>query len=536
MNPGELPVVTVDGVPGWRYADIRSVPDIVRHWASKTPDSTALTCGAHERSYQELNERSNLIANAILAFGSQPGSSIGFLGKNAIEFFEIWFGATKAAGAIAPFNWRCTARELAALVDDAQPPFVFVSVEFADTMREVQRISDVQFEMVCFDPDKPGTDDLDKWLEGHDSADPRVPLSGDLPALLAYTSGTTGLPKGVQLSHEAFQNAFLCLSLEPALTWRRDDVALMVMPNFHLAGSWVSLPALYHGGSIAILPFFEPSATLAAIEHSRPTVTCLVPAAMQMLLDHPSAHATDFSCLRSMIYAGSPIGAETLKHSLDLFGCEMNQFYGTTETWILTLLRPHQHDLANADVLTSCGKPMPFVEIKIVDPDGTEVPAGEIGEFLVRSPVMFSGYRNKPDATDQAFDHGWYRTGDLGRKDDEGYLYVIDRAKDMIITGGENVYSVEVERALAQHPEVTAVAVVGTPDPRWGEKVVAFVTIAPEAEVAEADLVNHCRALIAGYKVPKAVYVESALPTTPSGKIQKSILRKRLADPATAGA
>jgi acyl-CoA synthetase (AMP-forming)/AMP-acid ligase II len=527
----DLTVGTVDGAPAWRYADVRCVPDIVRHWAAKTPDSTALTYGTTRRSYRELDERSNRIANALLASGAQPGSGIGFLGKNAVEFFETWFGATKAGGAIAPFNWRCTVAELVQLVDDAQPPVVFTSAEFEDTMHQVRQTSDARFEIVSFDPDTPGADGLEEWLQGHDNADPRVQLSHDLPALLAYTSGTTGLPKGVQLSHEAFQNAFLCLSLEPALTWRQDDVLLMVMPNFHLAGSWVSLPALYHGGSIAILPFFEPSATLEAIERSRPTVTCLVPAAMQMLLDHPDAGTVDFSCLRSMIYAGSPISAETLKRSLDLFGCGMNQFYGTTETWILTLLRPHQHDPADPEALTSCGKPMPFVEIRIVDPDGAEVPTGDIGEFIVRSPVMFSGYRNKPDATSEAFTDGWYRTGDLGRRDDRGYFYLVDRAKDMIITGGENVYSVEVERALVQHPSVASVAVVGAPDHRWGEKVVAFVTVQPGSPVSEDDLVSHCRGLIAGYKVPKAVHVVTELPTTPSGKIQKAVLRKRLTDP-----
>lgn len=528
--PRTAPVATTGGECAWRYADVRTVPDIVRHWASKTPDKIALTCGPDSRSYHELDARSNRIANAILAVGARPGASVGFLGKNAIEFFEVWFGATKAGAAIAPFNWRCTATELAQLFDDALPVVVFAGIEFADTMREVRRLSGTRFETVYFDPASPGSDQLSLRLQAQEATDPRVPLTGDLPALLAYTSGTTGLPKGVQLSHEAFQNAFLCLALEPALTWRPTDTALMVMPNFHLAGSWVSLPALYHGGSVAILPFFEPSATLAAIEQSRPTVTCLVPAAMQMLLEHPRANAFDFSCLRSMIYAGSPIGAETLKRSLDLFGCEMNQFYGTTETWIVSLLRPHQHDPAEPDVLTSCGKPMPFVEVKIVDPDGAEVPIGEVGEFLVRSPVMFSGYRNKPDATEQAFTDGWYRTGDLGRRDQEGYLYVIDRAKDMIITGGENVYSVEVERALAQHPAVTSVAVVGAPDRRWGEKVVAFATLQPGSGVSADDLIEHCRALIAGYKIPKAIHLEAALPTTPSGKIQKAVLRERLVD------
>lgn len=512
----------------WRYADIRTVPDIARHWAARTPDATALVCGERRQTYKELDDRSNRIAHALLAAGVRPGSSVGYLGKNAIEFFDVWFGATKAGGAIAPFNWRCTVAELVQLVDDAQPPVVFAGIEFADTIEAVLGASAVAFEIVLVDPAEPGADQLSSWLADAPTTDPRIPLADDLPALLAYTSGTTGLPKGVQLSHEAFQRAFLCLALEPALTWRHDDVLLMVMPGFHLAGSWVSLPALYHGASIVILPFFEPSAVLAAIDEHRPTVTCLVPAAMQILLDHPLTSAADFSSLRSMIYAGSPISPATLARALGVFDCEMNQFYGATEMWIITLLRPHQHDPRSPEVLTSCGKPMPFVEIKIVGPDGDEVPDGEIGEFLVRSPVMFSGYRNKPEATAEAVVDGWYRTGDLGRRDGEGYLYVVDRAKDMIVTGGENVYSVEVERALARHPAVTSVAVVGAPDERWGEKVVAFVTVAPDATVTPDDMIEHCRELIARYKVPKEVHIESALPTTPSGKVQKAVLRDRL--------
>ncbi|HZZ49253.1 MAG TPA: AMP-binding protein, partial [Pseudonocardia sp.] len=317
---------------------------------------------------------------------------------------------------------------------------------------------------------------------------------------------------------------------EPALTWTSDDTLLMVMPSFHLAGSWVSIPALYQGATVSILPMFEPSGTLAAIEQRRPTVTCLVPAAIQMILDHPDAATTDFSSVRSIIYAGSPIGPESLRRALELFGCELNQFYGTTETWIISLLRPGQHDPERATTLTSCGTPMPFVEIRIVDPEGKEVPAGTIGEFHVRSPVMFSGYLNQPEATAAAVVDGWYRTGDLGRVDAEGNYYLVDRAKDMIISGGENIYSAEVERAVAQHPTVASVAVVGAPDPTWGERVTAFVTLSPGARTTEAEIRDHCRQLIAGYKVPKVVRIEDSLPTTPSGKIQKAVLRTMLAD------
>jgi acyl-CoA synthetase (AMP-forming)/AMP-acid ligase II len=372
--------------------------------------------------------------------------------------------------------------------------------------------------------------DLDAWLDGGDGTGipGAAPADGDT-ALLCYTSGTTAQPKGVPISHRAFQRWFLGASLEPAETWSSDDVALMVMPNFHLAGSWVSLPALYHGGTLAILPAFDPKAFLAAVTEYRPTVTCLVPTAMQLLLDSPETTAYDFSSLRRILYAGSPIPAATLRCAIEVFDCDLVQFYGTTETYIITMLRPQQHDPDNPQLLTSCGGPLPLVEIKLVDELGDEVADGEVGEVLVRSPWMFSGYWNRPDASAAVLTDGWYRTGDLGRRDGEGNYYLVDRLKDMIVTGGENVYSAEVERALLRHPAVHSAAVVGVPDATWGERVVAFVVLASGDAVGTADLVAHCRGLIAGYKVPKEIHPTPALPVTASGKIQKAMLRDRLA-------
>ncbi|MDN5856553.1 MAG: AMP-binding protein, partial [Actinomycetia bacterium] len=236
----------------------------------------------------------------------------------------------------------------------------------------------------------------------------------------------------------------------------------------------------------------------------------------------------DFSSLRRLLYAGSPIAAETLRRAIATFGCDLTQFYGTSETYIITLLRPAQHDPDDAALLASCGEPVPLVEVRVVDPDGYDLPTGEIGEVLVRSPMAFSGYWNLPDATTAVLADGWYHTGDLGRRDDAGRLFLVDRLKDMIVTGGENVYSVEVERALASHPAVGAVAVVGVADLRWGERIVAAVVARPGHPVTADELVAHCREKIAGYKVPKQVHLVDALPMTSSGKVRKAVLRAQL--------
>jgi len=514
----------------WRYADIRTVPDIIRYWSAVAPQRTALIQGPRQVTYRELDDRSSQLASALLAAGTGRGSHIGFLGRNSAQFFEVWLGATKAGGAIAPFNWRSSVAELVELVEDAQPAVVFVSAELRETLEEVSRKARTGFEIVSFSPDG-SQDQLDRWLRPHPPTDPRIALTGTETALLTYTSGTTGRPKGVQLSHDAFHYSFLCSALEPSLGMRDDDVLLMAMPNFHLTGSWVSLPALYHGAKVAILPFFEPAATLRAMQELRATVICLVPAAMQAIMDHPDSAAADLSALRRILYAGSPISAETLRRAIGLFGCDFVQFYGATEMWILSLLRPEQHDLSSPAYLTSCGTPVHFVEMRVVDSDLKDVPDGAVGEFIVRSPVMFSGYWNQPDTTAAALADGWYRTGDLGRRDAAGYYYIVDRTKDMIISGGENIYSIEVERALAAHPQVASVAVVGVPDEKWGEKVTAFVVLVPGSALGEDDLKAHCRTLIAGYKVPKSIHIEQSLPQTASGKIQKAELRRRPAYP-----
>jgi acyl-CoA synthetase (AMP-forming)/AMP-acid ligase II len=520
--------VDAAGLLSWRFAEIGCVADIVRYWAIHRPAKTALTEGAVSRTYAQLDETSNRIANRLLERGIARGSPIGFVGRNAIETFEVWFGAAKAGCALAAFNWRCSVEELIATLEDSRSPLVFVGTEFLETMKAVQARCRPSFEIVALDPCSQAVGDLAGWSRDAPAADPKLTFAGGDIVLLSYTSGTTGQPKGVMASQEAFAFSFLCGALEPAMAWRDDDVMLMSMPNFHLAGSWVSMAALYNGAALSILPAFDPAAFLDALRRDRPTIAPLVPAAIQLLMNWPNVGPDDFDSLRTVMYFGSPISPDTARRAIEVFGCQFHQFYGATEAWFLTILRHDQHVGDNPLRLASCGLPLPLVSVRIADGAGAEVEPGTIGEVLVRTPMSFTGYRNRPQATAEALRDGWYHTGDLARRDEDGFIYLVDRAKDMIISGGENIYSTEVERALQKLAGVRSCAVVGLPDEKWGERVVAAIIRDPAVELSSEAVIAHCRSLIARYKAPKQVEFLDSFPVTPTGKVRKGTLREQL--------
>ncbi|MCB1667510.1 MAG: AMP-binding protein [Pseudomonadales bacterium] len=521
----------------WRFDEIKTLLDIPRYWARVSPDKVAIRDGRSAVTYSELERNSNRIANRIVECGIQPGARIGYVGRNSIEFFEIWFGACKAGCAIAPFNWRCAVPELVDMVDDAGTPLVFSEdVYSTPKMLEVKDKSAAAFELVSFNAESCSDKDLRSihWLGGWANHvgdhNPGIKVHSDDVALLVYTSGTTGKPKGAQYDHQAFNYSFLCMSLEPEMGWNPDDVGLMAVPNFHLGGNWVLLPALYHGATIRTIPAFDPEAVLDAIERDSATILPLVPTALQMLVEHPKAATTNFSSLQRVIYFGSPISADVMKKAVGTLGCKLNQLYGNTETWFVTLLGHEDHLAEQSSRLASCGKALPLIDVKICDEEGKELPVGEVGELCIRTPTINMGYLNKPEATAKAFHDGWYRSGDLARLDSEGFIFLVDRAKDMIVSGGENIYSVEVERVLNLHPEVSLAAVIGIPDEKWGEKVTAFIVRARESDVADEqfglELIEHCRQYLAGYKVPKEIMIQDSLPLNPTGKIQKNVLRE----------
>lgn len=523
----------------WLHNEISSLADIVRYYGKRSRGRIALIAGAEKRTFGELDRASNHVARLIAAVDSGPDVTIGFLGKNSIAYFEALFGSWKAGAAFVPFNWRLVPAELALVIDDARPSLVFVDREFRDLIVEVTKTCRSTFIVVDFDSSataNPGLFDVRSAVE---DADPGLSLPAERCAVLLYTSGTSGLPKGVQLPHGAFNFMRLSEHLDNTYAWNDDDVMLMVMPGFHLVGLGLAIQALYNGAAISILPAMDAGNVLDVIARDRVTVCVLVPTALQVLLAHERTGAADFSSLRLLMYAGSPIDSGLLKHAIEVMNCDFMQFYGASESWTLTLLRPFQHDPecheqcdqgCNIDCggrLRSCGTPPPLVDLRIVGADGQEVPDGTVGEIMVRSPTLFSGYRNQADTTSRALVNGWYRTGDAGFKCPSGLYFLVDRVKDMIVTGGENVYSIEVEQALAKHPDVVHAAVIGLPDERWGEKIVAYVVLRAGASAAPEALIAHCRRLIARYKSPKEVYVVDQLPMTQTGKVKKQELRRR---------
>ncbi|HEU0198865.1 MAG TPA: long-chain-fatty-acid--CoA ligase [Burkholderiaceae bacterium] len=512
----------------WLHTDVKVLPDIVRYRARVMPEKPALIDGSRRLTFSQLDVNTNVVAHAVAREGAQPGAVVAFVGKNSIPFFEILFGASKAGCTVLPLNWRLAPAELVPIVNDALPALLFVDKEFEPLINKILETTEQRCKVVVFDSTAADSG-LAAWCADVPRSDPGLPADPHAIALLMYTSGTTGRSKGVQMTHQGLSYMRLCESLEPTMQWRDDDVLLMVMPNFHLLGTSLPIQSLYNGSTVAIMTIFEPGKLLDLIQRDKPTILVLAPTVIQMILDHPAAKGTDFSSVRLTMYAGSPINAQLLKRALVEMKCEFMQFYGATESLgAITILRPSQHDLVNEQKLKACGTPLPLIEIRVTDAQGREVPDGEIGEFHLRSPAMFVGYRNQPEATAAVLKDGWYHTGDAGFRDKDGLLYIVDRVKDMIVSGGENIYSSEVEQALAKHPAVAMTAVVGAPDARWGEKVVAVVVLRQGAKATAEELSQHCRELIAGYKVPKEIAFAEALPISPAGKILKRVLRDEL--------
>ena len=512
--------MTSDGVTN---ADMEAsatarVADVVRRFARERPEHVALRHGERELTYAQLDERSNRLAQALLAGGLSEGSRVAYLGRSAPEVIELLFAVAKIGAVIVPLNWRLSPRELGGVLADAQAPLLV-----ADTVyrRIAEGLSPRALRIVG--------DDYEHWLLGHDAIDPGGRGEpGDIVVQM-YTSGTTGVPKGVLTTH---RNLAAAATTSACWAFDSDTVSLTPLPLFHIGGiGWVYC-GLWHGATTILVSEFEPAAVLDDLERMRVTNPIFVPTMLQMLTAVPGAAERDHAALRSITYGASPITTTTLRAALRTFGCPMIGLYGLTESTggVVHLDGDDHHtDGPLQRLLRSAGRPYPWVELRIADPaTGRDVPTGSVGEVWMRAPNVMAGYFNRPAETAAAITgDGWLRTGDGGYLDDERYLFLTDRVKDMIVSGGENVYPIEVEEVLAQHPDVADVAVIGVPDERWGETVVALVVTREGRAPAPDDLITFARERLAGYKLPRSVDFVDDLPRTPTGKVLKRELRER---------
>ncbi|MBL8929454.1 MAG: AMP-binding protein [Kineosporiaceae bacterium] len=476
------------------------------------PTGRALVFEGLERTYAELAGRCRRLGGALRALGLDKGDRVGMVGPNSDRYLELYLGVPSAGFVFVPVNSRLAPAEITAVLADAGVRVMFMDGDFPvpECVERVIRIPEEYEEFLA-------TGEEIELGEGV--------VEDDLAALF-YTSGTTGLPKGAMHTHRSLISSGLHLMA----TWPFDVQTrwMIASPLFHTGGTLAVFSTLWHGGQHVLMPSFDARKAVQLIQDEKVTHTLLVPTMLAAATKEQLANPRDVSSLRYLSHGASPISAETLHRARQAFpDAELMHIYGTTETTPITTLLTHEERLLDTHLVGTCGQPAVGVQVRVFDTvTGKECQPSDVGELMVRSSSVMQGYWNKPAETDHAFLDGWYRTGDLGYRDEAANIFLVDRAKDMIVTGGENVYSVEVENALASHAAVDEVAVFGIPDAKWGEAVHAVVVLSQEGITPE-ELIEHCRARIAGFKVPKSIDVrQAALPKSAAGKILKRDLRE----------
>jgi acyl-CoA synthetase (AMP-forming)/AMP-acid ligase II len=486
--------------------------DFLDYWARERPAAEFAVAGDRSLSYADAGAIANRLANRLIALGCGKGSRVAVLARNTLWYPLIYFAAAKAGVVLLPLNWRLAPPEWVGILADAEPALLIADrhhgAAAADLRGELGSIEHVVLEE-------------ERWLSEGPATPPDVDVSSSDPLYQMYTSGTTGAPKGAVLSHGAVTTNVIQIGLAHPVS--PGDRGLVVLPMFHAAVIPAVFSVLCHGGSVVVLDTFDPEQVVDALERERISVVTLVPAILHACLVTVGDVADRrYTCLRSIYYGASPIAEGTLRGALAAFGCGFVQSYGMTETaQALTFLSADDHRRAldaRPDLLLSSGRAAAGTALRVDDSVG--------GEILARGPQLMSGYWNRPDETARALRDGWLHTGDVGRIDDEGYLFVEDRITDLVVSGGENVYPRIVEGVLFEHPAIAEAAVIGVPDERWGEAVKAVVALRPGMTCTEPDILEFCRPRLGGFERPRSIDFVDALPRTATGKVLKRVLRE----------
>lgn len=507
---------------------IDTLGDFLRNNAYKFPNEIAYNFEGTLVTFGEQFQRGNRLASALWKRGLRRQDRISIFSQNSLEFMECYAACELAGYIAATVNWRLAAPEIEWILNDSTPRVLVFEAQYAETVEKIRdKLGFIEL-FLCVGGETPS------WAEDYhafrDSGDnegaPTRPLPNEIMHLI-YTSGTTGRPKGAMRTNRAEIAVGILMATELGLIV--SDKLQLIMPVFHVGARFLQMAVHLRGGSVVLHRSFNPAEVLDAIERERVTMTHMAPTMVQAMLEQPGIEKRDLKSLHTICYSAAPMPVPVLKRGLELLGPVFLQLYGMTEGGGTTLhKRQHRLDGTAEDLkrLGSIGQAAPNVDVKIIDDDGNEMPVGKPGEILTRTETHMAGYWNNSSATLSSLRAGWYHTGDLGYVDEEGFVYLVDRKKDMIVSGGENIYSREVEEALATHPAVSDVAVIGVKDEYWGETVRAIAVLRKGESVEESVLIEHCKTQIASYKKPKSILFVDELPRLPSGKINKVVLRQ----------
>jgi long-chain acyl-CoA synthetase len=498
--------------------------------ARNQPNKTAIVFNDVRLTFKELNDRVCRLGNGLLSLGVRKGDRMGILMTNCHQYVEFYFACFKIGAIATPINFRFAGPEITYVMNNAGVKVLLTGGEFYKTIEEIKEDFYSLEQVICIDDKGDATIGYEDLLESSSEEEPVVDLDDDEVIFLGYTSGTTGRPKGAMLTHRNI----LCSS--QAIVFHREmtpkDSYLFSAPLFHVAASGGMMGTLFCGAKNVILDKFDPKMVLETCECEGVTMAILIPTMISLLLDFPDLDKYDLSSLKKVPYGAAPMPPAIIKRAIQVFDVEFNQAYGQTEisSGYITFLGGEDHLLDGTEQserrLASVGKEGINAEIRLVDDEGRDLPRGQIGEIVVRGQHVMKGYWNDPEETAKALRNGWLHSGDMGCMDEDGYVYLADRKKDMIITGGENVYPKEIENLLYEHPDIKDAAVIGIPDEKWGESIRAFVVVKEGAGISEQEIIEYCKMHLSSYKKPKSVEFVHDLPRNPSGKVLKTVLRE----------
>ena len=503
--------------------------DFFDRGVSLDPQRICLKDASVSRTYGDVQKRSYRIANALIAQGLRPERMAAVYSPNCAVAFECVIGILRAGGVWVPINARNVVPENAYILDNCDVEVLFYHSEFEANVAEFRRQCPKIRSYVCIDAEGADAPYLESWIGDAPATDPDVPARRDTLVSIFSSGGTTGRPKGVMWDNLVWET--MIANFYVSMPCRKPPVHLVVAPMTHAAGG-VGIMLMAAGATQVILPHFDAKALMEAIEREKVTHMFLPPTAIYVLLAHPDLRKHDYSSLEYFIYAAAPMSVERLKECVDVFGPVMAQTFGQAEAPMLcTYLSPAEHqvigDARREKRLASCGRPTLLTPVEIMDDEGRILPRGECGEIVVRGNLVMPGYYKNPEATREVTFNGWHRTGDIGLRDEDGYVYIVDRKKDMIISGGFNIYPSEIEQVIWGHPAVQDCAVIGVPDDKWGEAVKAVIELKPNESASEAEIISLCKDKMGSVKAPKSVEFWESLPRSPVGKVRKKDIRER---------